>query len=91
MARYRAGNVFVDAIQWTGFNYTASEVFMGEALARGEYLGGPGPYSVSSKMIRTLAGVRRCDPGCWIVKDVNGEFFPCEEDVFSKTYEPVIE
>lgn len=91
MAKFRNGTVVIEAIQWTGFNYTASEVFMGERLTWGQYEGGPGPYSSSCKFIRTLAGVIRCDPGTWIVKDVSGEFYLCEQDIFSKTYEPVIE
>lgn len=27
--------------------------------------------------------------GDWIIKGVNGEFYPCKPDVFEKTYEPV--
>jgi len=26
-------------------------------------------------------------PGDWIIKDVNGEFYPCKPDIFEKTYE----
>jgi hypothetical protein len=25
----------------------------------------------------------------WIIKGVNGEFYPCKPDIFEKTYEPV--
>ena len=27
--------------------------------------------------------------GDYIIKDVNGEFYPCKPDVFAKTYERV--
>ena len=27
--------------------------------------------------------------GDWIIKGVNGEFYPCKPDIFEKTYEPV--
>ena len=28
-------------------------------------------------------------PGDWIIRGVNGEFYPCKADIFAKTYEPV--
>lgn len=36
--------------------------------------------------IQTLEGVMRADPGDWIIKGVNGEFYPCKPDIFAKTY-----
>lgn len=39
--------------------------------------------------IDTLEGVMRADCGDWIIKGVNGEFYPCKPDIFEKTYEPV--
>jgi len=27
--------------------------------------------------------------GDWIIKGVNGEFYPCKPDIFAKTYEAV--
>jgi hypothetical protein len=30
-------------------------------------------------------------PGDWIIKGINGEFYPCNPDVFEKTYEPILE
>ena len=28
-------------------------------------------------------------PNDFIIKGVNGEFYPCKPDIFEKTYEPV--
>lgn len=39
--------------------------------------------------IQTLEGVMRARFGDWIIKGVNGEFYPCKDDIFLKTYEPV--
>jgi hypothetical protein len=39
--------------------------------------------------IETLEGTMRGDPGDWIIKGVNGEFYPCKPDIFAKTYDPV--
>lgn len=47
--------------------------------------GGAHPYID----IVTLEGTMRADLGDWIIKGVNGEFYPCKPDIFDKTYEPV--
>lgn len=39
--------------------------------------------------IQTLEGVMTARKGDWIIKGVNGEFYPCKSDIFEKTYEPV--
>lgn len=38
--------------------------------------------------IQTLEGVMTATLGDWIIKGVNGEFYPCKPDIFEKTYEP---
>lgn len=40
-------------------------------------------------VIHTLEGDMLADYGDMIIKGVNGEFYPCKPDVFSKTYEEV--
>ena len=39
--------------------------------------------------IQTLEGVMTAKIGDWVIKGVNGEFYPCKPDIFAKTYEPV--
>lgn len=39
--------------------------------------------------IDTLEGTMIAIAGDWIIKGVNGEFYPCKPDIFEKTYEPV--
>lgn len=39
--------------------------------------------------IPTLEGVMRASLGDWIVKGVQGEFYPCKSDIFQQTYEQV--
>lgn len=41
--------------------------------------------------IKTLEGVMNANVGDWIIKGVNGEFYPCKPDIFEKTYERVAE
>lgn len=44
-------------------------------------------YSTPEMHIQTLEGCMSAKPGDWIIKGVNGEFYPCKPDVFEQTYE----
>lgn len=37
--------------------------------------------------ISTLEGNMKISDGDYIIKGVNGEFYPCKEDIFEKSYE----
>jgi hypothetical protein len=39
--------------------------------------------------IPTLEGEMRADNNDWIIRGVNGEYYPCKPDIFEKTYEEV--
>jgi PhoPQ-activated pathogenicity-related protein len=39
--------------------------------------------------VRTLEGHMVANYGDWIIKGINGEFYPCKPDIFEKTYEQV--
>jgi hypothetical protein len=39
-------------------------------------------------VIHTLEGDMRADLGDWIIRGVQGEFYPCKPDIFEATYEP---
>jgi len=41
--------------------------------------------------IKTLEGTMTAKYGDYIIKGVNGEFYPCKPDIFHKTYEKVKE
>lgn len=38
-------------------------------------------------IIETLEGNMKASEFDWIIKGVNGEFYPCKPDIFDKTYE----
>lgn len=38
-------------------------------------------------IIKTLEGNHMASIGDFIIKGVNGEFYPCKPDIFAKTYE----
>lgn len=41
--------------------------------------------------IMTLEGVMKAENGDYIIKGVQGEFYPCKPDIFEQTYEIVEE
>ena len=46
-------------------------------------------YPIISPIIHTLEGDMKVDNGDYVIKGVNGEFYPCKPDIFDKTYEEV--
>lgn len=42
-------------------------------------------------VVRTLEGEHIALPGDWIVRGVKGELYPCKDEIFAMTYEPVDE
>lgn len=82
MSKYVKKPVVIDAIQYTGDNMKDIACFMGvTGLAfRGKKI-----------FVPTLEGEALCSPGAYIIKGISGEFYPCDEEIFYKTYEPVPE
>lgn len=39
--------------------------------------------------IKTLEGTMHANLGDWIIRGINGEFYSCKPDIFSKSYQPV--
>jgi hypothetical protein len=51
------------------------------------WCGGSNERSPHEIQIKTLEGEMTASLGDWIIKGVNGEFYPCKPDIFEKTYE----
>lgn len=51
--------------------------------------GGSAYFSAMNSLvfIRTMEGNMRASLGDWIIKGVQGEFYPCKPDIFEATYE----
>ena len=98
--KYRKRPVVIDAVQFTGTNHPEVCAFFG-----GEEDGAPHEHFDSTESgfdptfhpnfvggcveIYTLEGVMTADEGDWIIRGVQGEFYPCKPDIFEATYEPV--
>ena len=48
-------------------------------------------YSTSppTLWIKTLEGIMEASVGDWIIKGIEGEFYPCKNEIFIKTYQEV--
>ena len=89
--KYRKKPVVVEAMQWTGLNLEEVKDFVGEALTYDildiAWEVGKGRPHVFMK-IKTLEGDMEVSEKDYIIKGVNGEFYPCKPDIFQKTYAP---
>ena len=47
------------------------------------------PAEAHAIVIATLEGGHWVTPGDWVIRGVQGEFYPCKSDVFEATYERV--
>ncbi|NHP15290.1 hypothetical protein G8767_17185 [Rhodococcus sp. IC4_135] len=47
------------------------------------------PASNGGLFINTLEGRLTASPGDWIIRGVQGEFYPCKPDIFAQTYDEV--
>ena len=44
-------------------------------------------YNEQKFIIKTLEGNHEISNGDWIIKGVNGEYYPCKPDIKEKTYD----
>ena len=87
--KYRKKPVIIEAIQFEDNSDRIIEIheFMGGDTIRVNYEYKDNPYL----KIETLEGIMKASVGDYIIKGVNGEFYPCKPDIFEKTYERVID
>ena len=78
--KYRKKPVTIEAIQWNGGNLSEIRDFMRSTVETHE----------SVLIIPTLEGDMYASLNDYIIKGVNGEFYPCKPYIFAKTYEEVM-
>ena len=86
MAQYRKKPVVIEAVQLTAETVQECYDFVGAKGNFQECGMGIDPADGQFK-ITTLEGVHTASVGDWIIKGVNGEFYPCKPDIFEKTYD----
>ena len=81
--QFRKKPVVIEAIQFDGTNKEEIQNFIGDEIGQ----------DVNSKdlFITTLEGIMIASVGDYIIKGVQGEFYPCKPDIFEQTYNEVQE
>jgi hypothetical protein len=95
MAKYRKKPVEIEAIQWDGentlevLNFTGANIRLKSVIDLDKF----DDYKEIAKRdglkINTLEGVMKAIVNDFIIKGVQGEFYPCKPDIFEQTYEKV--
>lgn len=80
MKRYVKKPIVIEAVQYNGNN--VQEIL--------NFCGGTAVVGVLNEItIKTLEGPLHVSEGDFIIKGVEGEFYPCKPDIFEKTYDVV--
>lgn len=91
MPKYRKKPVVIEAIQWIGSNLKEIIDFIGLHQSAQKWTWEEYEQVVSTDGLKifTLEGTMNADINDFIIKGVQGEFYPCKPDIFEKTYELV--
>ncbi|MEV8029243.1 hypothetical protein [Cellulosimicrobium funkei] len=89
-ARFRKKPVEIEAVQFNG-SLNSAKAIAGWCGGRADVDPKPSdPDDVYvSIAIPTLEGVMIASRGDWIIRGVQGDFYPCKPDIFAATYEAV--
>ncbi len=83
--KYRKRPVVIEAAHLNDSNAAGIAAWSGGVMR-----GGPGGGSKGAHIIiHTLEGDHLAMPGDFVIKGVQGEFYPCKPDIFEATYEAV--
>ena len=84
--KFRKKPVVIEAVQFT--QQSEDQVFNFITCNKYPIFNNEGEPAIK---IQTLEGEMTASLGDYIIKGVNGEFYPCKPDIFEKTYEKVEE
>lgn len=89
MSKFRKKPIVIDAVQYLHNDNQQAIEWMN--LHTESNINKYFKWNPEHLIIKTLEGNMMCNHLDWIIKGVNGEFYPCKPDIFEKIYEPVIE
>ena len=91
MAKYRKKPVVIEAVQWKGDNLAEIIRFTGmhESALKWTWDQYESVVAREGLKIFTLEGPLKASVGDFIIKGIEGEFYPCKPDIFEKTYKLV--
>jgi hypothetical protein len=92
MPKYMKKPVVIEAKRFDGDVVQSAALLQGQGRTFLEqWCGGTILYSAGGVTLRipTLEGNMDAGVGDWIIRGVQGEFYPCKPDIFAATYELV--
>jgi hypothetical protein len=93
--KYKKKPVVIDAVQWTGnnrremFDFLTQDTFKNETMEISDKHFYIDRHNDGGLVIKTLEGEHLATIGDYIIRGVQGEYYPCKEDIFLQTYEKV--
>jgi hypothetical protein len=100
--KFRKKPVVIEAMQFDGSNWQSILDWAGSKWPNDppglDFMGVFGnrgskenaPFVANGMWIKTLEGHMTANIGDWIIKGINGEFYPCKPDIFEMTYEAAL-
>ncbi len=85
--KYRKKPVVIEAVKFTRNNWNEIKAFTNKTahtLSIEKRING-----IATCIIPTLEGKHIATEGDYIIKGVQGEFYPCKPDIFEQTYEKI--
>ena len=86
MGSYRKKPVEIEAFEYDGSEKSAIDI---SSIEEFEGMLDFKSGSFDGFYINTLEGQMHVSPGDYVIKGVQGEFYPCKPDIFNLTYEKV--
>lgn len=82
-ARYTKRPVTIEAVQFDGTPESAAAI-----MKWVDSTGGTSRYNGEALTIVTLEGPMKAASGWWVIRGLVGEYYPCDPDVFARSYDP---
>lgn len=83
--QFRKKPVVITAVQWDGGNINELREFCGYELSANL----DSASGIHRPTIQTLEGDMRVSVGDYVIRGIQGEFYPCKPEIFEASYEPV--
>lgn len=87
--RFRKKPVEVEAMQVDGTVERSYELLNWIVTNGGDAVRGHSSTHGYDITVGTLEGDMHATPGDWIIRGIQGEFYPCKPDIFAASYEAV--
>ena len=89
MPKFRKKSIVIEAAQWDGSYKGYEDIHKKFPDLKTSHIHYKNKETVYLWKIFTLEGSHKVSPGDYIIRGIKGEYYPCEPDIFKKTYEKV--